>query len=276
VVALPDRTLEVQGIRGYFLALTPAGDVLWTPLVSGDERQPLQRSALDGSAMHELFTPPAGIAWGAAVARDAGSVVFAIGTPFAGAVLPDSRVDLWKIRLDGSEPVNLTRESLANNALPHISPDGRRIVFHSSRGGNFQVYVMDGDGNDPRRLTHSAARETMPALSPDGEWVVFTTDQVDVRKLWIQRVDGAEGRLLEPERRDVPDISMHPRFSADGRWVVFTSNRAGLNDEWPLTWFPQPYGELWAVPVSGGAAVRLTHDKWEDGPSDWGYVPRSR
>jgi hypothetical protein len=45
-----------------------------------------------------------------------------------------------------------------------------------------------------------------------------------------------------------------------------------LNDEWPLTVAPQPYGELWAVPASGGPAVRLTHDKWEDGPSDWGYV----
>lgn len=64
---------------------------------------------------------------------------------------------------------------------------------------------------------------------------------------------------------------MHPRFSPDGKWVVFTSSRSGFNDEWPLTWYPQPYGELWSVPVAGGAAVRLTHDKWEDGPSDWGF-----
>jgi hypothetical protein len=26
------------------------------------------------------------------------------------------------------------------------------------------------------------------------------------------------------------------------------------------------------VPVAGGPAVRLTHNKWEDGPSDWGSV----
>jgi hypothetical protein len=24
--------------------------------------------------------------------------------------------------------------------------------------------------------------------------------------------------------------------------------------------------------VAGGPAVRLTHDKWEDGPNDWGFV----
>jgi TolB protein len=65
---------------------------------------------------------------------------------------------------------------------------------------------------------------------------------------------------------------MHPSFSPDGQWVVFTSDRGGFNDEWVLTPVPQAYGELWAVPVKGGPAVRLTHDKWENGPNDWGYV----
>jgi TolB protein len=273
-VRLPDRAVEVRGIRGYFPALTPAGDVLSTPHIESSDGLPvpLQTSGIDGSGMRELFRPPSGIAWGAAVARDAGAVVFTVGTPFAAIRAPDAAVNLWKMRLDGSEPVNLTPASTANNALPHISADGRRIVFRSGRSATWSVFVMDGDGKNPRRLTDSAARETMPALSPDGEWVVFTTERVDVRKLWLQRVDGSEGRLLEPERRDTPDISMHPRFSPDGKWVVFTSNRAGFNDEWPLTWFPQGYGELWAVPLSGGPAVRLTHNKWEDGPSDWGYV----
>jgi dipeptidyl aminopeptidase/acylaminoacyl peptidase len=132
--------------------------------------------------------------------------------------------------------------------------------------------MMDGDGKHRRRLTDAAAVETMPALSPDGDWVVFPTDRAGGRKLWIQRVDGTAGRFLEPDRSDIPDLSLHPRFSPDGKWVVFTSNRAGFDDEWPLTWFPQPYGELFGVPVAGGPPVRLTHDKWEDGPSDWGYV----
>ena len=97
-------------------------------------------------------------------------------------------------------------------------------------------------------------------------------------KLWIQRLDGTEGRFVEPERLEIPDVSMHPRFSPDGKWIVFTSDRGGLNDEPALTWFPQPYGDLWAVPADGAAAVRLLHNKWEDGPSDWGFVrlPGSR
>jgi Tol biopolymer transport system component len=284
-VELPDRTVTVRGIGGYFPALTPSGEVLstlrfvrWRAGLTEASAEPLHVSAVDGSGLRELFTPPAGIAWGAAVAKDADLAVVAEGTMFAPA---DARVDVWRIRLDGSEAVNLTADSPANDALPHVTTDGSRIAFRSSRGGNTVVYVMDGDGQNVRRVTDTTARETMPALSPDGVWVVFPTDLGDnrtsglespVRKLWLQRVDGSEGRLLEPERSDVPDLSMHPRFSPDGKWVVFTSNRGGFNDEWPLTWYQQPYGELWAVPVDGGPAVRLTHDKWEDGPSDWGHI----
>lgn len=294
-VHLPDRTLTVRGIRGSFPALTPAGEVISTlrgvsaAATRAGETQtmtvPLHVSAVDGGGLRELFKPPSGVSWGAAVARDAGWLVTAVGPPFAG---DDARVDIWKLRIDGSDGVNLTPGSLANDAFPHISADGRRIVFRSSRGGQRAVYVMDSGGTDLRRLTDADARETMPALSPDGEWVVFATlsgaefagrrdgrrqgDGSKGGKLWLQRVDGSERRLLEPERSHIADFSLHPRFSPDGKWIVFTSDRGGFNDEWPLTWFPQPYGELWAVPVSGGPAVRLTHDKWEDGPSDWGYV----
>jgi Tol biopolymer transport system component len=112
----------------------------------------------------------------------------------------------------------------------------------------------------------------MPAISPDGEWLVVPRLGPGGIKLWLQKLDGSEGRLLEPDRAAVTDASLHPRFSADGRWIVFTSDRGHMSDEWPLTLVPQPYGDLWAVPIAGGPAIRLTDDKWEDGPSDWGLV----
>jgi Tol biopolymer transport system component len=230
---------------------------------------PLRISALDGGGLRALFTPDAGMAWGAAVARDANMVVVAVGPPFSDG---SASVDIWKLGLDGSDAINLTGDLDGNDALPHTSADGRRIVFRSGGDGSGRVFIMDADGRNRRRLTDDDALETMPALSPVGEWVVFPTSRAGGRKLWIQRVDGSDGRFLEPDRLDIPDFSMHPRFSPDGKWVVFTSNRSHFNDEWALTWFPQPYGDLWAVPVLGGPAVRLTHNKWEDGPSDWGYV----
>ena len=65
---------------------------------------------------------------------------------------------------------------------------------------------------------------------------------------------------------------MHARFSPDDEWVMFTSERGRLNDELPLTrvvFQPQPYGEIHAIRLSDRHIVRLTYNKWEDGPADW-------
>lgn len=293
-VELPDRTVLLRATGGYFPALTPNGEVVSTLRIRSARHArgvdvegldvPLHVSGIDGMDLREVFAPSAGgVAWGADVAHDAGWVVVAVGTTFAAS---DSNVDIWKVRLDGSATVNLTADSPANDAFPSISADGRRIVFRSGRdglrGGAFDdppadmaIYVMGGNGENPHRLTDSDARETMPSISPDGDWVVYVVLDPPAAKLWLSRVDGSERRLLEPERADIPDKSLHPRFSPDGKWVVFTSDRGGLNDEWPLTPQPQPYGELWAAPAAGGQAIRLTSDKWEDGPNDWGYLRSS-
>ncbi|HSM03207.1 MAG TPA: hypothetical protein VK858_01245 [Longimicrobiales bacterium] len=267
-VELPDRTVEVIGIRGYFPGLTASGEVV-SSLIHRGGPGPLGVTSIDGEDSRTLLSAEAGFAWGTSIARDAGWAVTAVGPPFAPG---EARVDIWRVPLDGSDPVDLTADLPGNHALPHVSRDGRRIVFRSGGAGGGSIYVMDGDGANRRKLGDASAMETMPAISPDGEWVVFSTTRAEGRKLWLERIDGSEGRFLEPDRLHIPDVSMHARFSPDGEWVVFTSDRAGFNDEWQSAWFPQPYGELFAVPVAGGPAVRLTHNKWEDGPNDWGYV----
>ena len=266
-VQLPDRVLEVIGVRGYFPAIAPDGYVLST-VFGGPPPWSLVRSAVDGSDMTDVYAPESGVAaWGAMVADDAGLIVVADGPPFAPG---DVEVDIVRLRLDGSGAENLTADVQANDALPDVSNDGRTVVFRSGGGGAGQVYaIVDGER---RPLTDDTRWETMPAISPDGEWIVFPTNSGGGMKLWIQRIDGTGGRWLEPDRLEIPDVSMHPRFSPEGEWIVFTSNRGGFNDEWTLWPIPQPYGDLWAIPATGGDAIRLFHNKWEDGPGDWGYI----
>ena len=43
-----------------------------------------------------------------------------------------------------------------------------KIAFASARDGNFEIYVMDGDGGNRRRVTVNPARDWLPAWSPDG------------------------------------------------------------------------------------------------------------
>ena len=46
-----------------------------------------------------------------------------------------------------------------NDRCPQWSPDGKRIAFSSERDGNPEIYVMNADGSDPRRLTDTPAAE---------------------------------------------------------------------------------------------------------------------
>jgi TolB protein len=64
---------------------------------------------------------------------------------------------------DGSGQQLLTR----GGSGPHWSPDGRRIVFVSKRGGSRDIWIMSADGSGQRNLTPGAGRrESSPVWSP--------------------------------------------------------------------------------------------------------------
>jgi len=56
------------------------------------------------------------------------------------------------MNIDGSEAVTLVRPGSVNEN-PMWSPDGSYTVFQSNRDGNYEVYIMDADNSNPRRLT---------------------------------------------------------------------------------------------------------------------------
>ena len=289
-LALPDRALDLRPLRAYFPSLpdppSRAVAIQWVHEHTGWPPGPsaIVSAKLDGEELTPLF-PPAddGFMWTPVATRDGEWIFFSKGARFAGV---GEDVDIWKVRADGTGAVNLTADSDANDAFPDVSADGRRVVFRSGRdgdpergrNGNKEIYLMDANGDGIRRVSFTPGIETMPAISPDGKLVVYVTDRTGRgMKLWIQALEDPndEGRLLEPERAKLTGLDMHPRFSPDGRWIVFTSDRAGLMDEWPLSaMYPQPYGELFAIPVDGSRpALRLTHDKWEDALAYWGRAP---
>jgi Tol biopolymer transport system component len=63
--------------------------------------------------------------------------------------------DLFIVNVDGNDLQNLTNLDTQNDDYGKWSPDGKRIAFTSSRDGNPEIYIMDSDGSNIKRITNN-------------------------------------------------------------------------------------------------------------------------
>ncbi|MCB0043756.1 MAG: PD40 domain-containing protein, partial [Caldilinea sp.] len=98
-----------------------------------------------------------------------------------------------------------------------------RIVFHSDRDGDLEIYSMNADGSDLQQLTDSPGRDFEPDWSPDGSTIVFSSDRDDPTnaQLYLMDADGSNQRPLMPF---TPADYLGARWSPDGEWILFHSN----------------------------------------------------
>lgn len=229
---------------------------------------PIVSCDLNGKNYRTLFISKNGFAWTPVVTRDKKWIIFGAGARFAGA---EQKVDIWKVKYDGTAAVNLTANIAGNNAFPDVSYDGNRIVFRSIRegigAGKGEIYLMDSDGKNVIQMTHTPETETMPAISPDGKWIAYVRQNLVTNgmNIYVQEINNLNDKGVPLAIID--DLDMHPRFSPDGKWIVFVSARAFMYDEFPLCGLnSQPYGEVFIKKIgSNKPPIQLTHDKWEDG-----------
>ena len=89
--------------------------------------------------------------------------------------------EIYTMKEDGSNPLNITNRPTSTDLAPNWSPNGTKIAFTSSPNatGNDDIYVMDADRatDDVRRLTKKAAVDTRPAWSPDGSKIAFMSER---------------------------------------------------------------------------------------------------
>lgn len=71
--------------------------------------------------------------------------------------------------ISGSVPLDVA-------ALP---PIGGKLVFHSDRAGELDIFTLDLANGEVQQLTNAAGRDFEPAWSPDGQTIVFSTDRDD-------------------------------------------------------------------------------------------------
>ncbi|MGH9832803.1 MAG: protein kinase domain-containing protein, partial [Blastocatellia bacterium] len=156
-----------------------------------------------------------------------------------------------------NRPLRLTN-SLANDAVPKVAPDGTKIAFVSDRTGQYDLYVMNMDGSGLRGLTSNSARETGPSWSPDGRSIVFGIETAPLREsdIWVMSADGGKQVNLTKS----PGYDTRPAFSPDGTRIAFCSNR-GADFIYNF--------DIWVMNANGSDARRLTDYAEYDSDVTW-------
>ena len=65
------------------------------------------------------------------------------------------------------------------------APDTETIVYSSIQPSNWNLYLFESPGSEPRRLTTDPGLDYNAAISPDGRWVVFTSERSGNPDLYV-------------------------------------------------------------------------------------------
>lgn len=158
--------------------------------------------------------------------------------------------NIWRMALDatgkGGLATSLISSTLADNG-PDYSPDGQKIIFASSRSGDFGLWVCDRNGANPMPLIESGPYLTgTPRWSPNGQWIAFDSRASDPdpkgnADIYVINADGGQPRRLTED----PAEDITPSWSRDSKWVYFGSTRSGSM-------------QIWKIPGAGGQAQQVT------------------
>ncbi len=143
---------------------------------------------------------------------------------------------------DGGEAVRITR-SVAPESFVSWSPDSRKLVYASERGGAMWIYQYDFASETETQITNSTNNDSLPIYSPDGKYVAFVRS---ARAMFVYDVEKKQERELCKFYADAPPLlnDESVTWSPDSRWIGF------------LTYAPEnrSYTNASVVSINGGAA----------------------
>jgi len=144
-------------------------------------------------------------------------------------------VRFWRVisRLAGAALIvaTLLGYEVAYGVSPLLSQVGQgagRIAFSAYRHHNWDIYTVNPDGSDLRRVTHDPAPDRSPAWSPDGNKIAFASRRNHNWDIYVVDASGGEPRRLTTH----PAYDGAPSFSPDGGRIAFESYQGGDLDIW--------------------------------------------
>ncbi|MFC4313943.1 amidohydrolase family protein [Steroidobacter flavus] len=167
------------------------------------------------------------------------------GTWISLDVSPDGRTivfdllgDLYTLPVEGGQATALTR-GIPYDTQPRFSPDGREIVFVSDSSGSENVWLMNVDGTNARKLTsETMAHFVSPSFTQNGKEILVSRHKPFTYQssfeLWLYHRDGGHGVTLV-RSQPTPGMSMDSWNNAmgaiasgDGRYIYYSFARGFL------------------------------------------------
>jgi Tol biopolymer transport system component len=225
--------------------------------------KPSNYNPLNGMVIDTKFNP------------SGGELIYTVGN-FRGG--PSNQGDVFSLDLNSLKATRLTSSDF-NDGFGDITSDKSKVVFRSGRSGDFDIYLQEG--SNVQNITSDEHRDNFPIISAQGDKIAFCSDRlgtdiegkVKTMDIFITFLNENGTWSEAKQMTDDSGQDAHPHFSPDGEWIIYTSEEGGISDEEPLVqpviFGPQMYGEIFAIHISSGKKIRLTHNKWEDGAPIW-------
>lgn len=144
----------------------------------------------------------------------------------------DIVVNLMEFPLQGVETPRLVAPSSRQDYSPVYSPDGKQILFVSSRSGTIELWIANPDGSNAHQVTHQNGDgfAITPSWSPDASQIVYAIRRDGATSIWLMSLNtGISRQLTFTNNRNI-----NPVFAPDGRYIYFNSNDDGIPRIWRI------------------------------------------
>src|SRR5260221_2949824 len=178
------------------------------------------------------------------------------GTRMAYVSFQNKKPILFVQNLSASKQPAPVANYRGSNSAPAWAPDGKQLAAVLTRDGTSQIYLMNADGGNLRRLTTSSAIDTEPFFTPDGQSIYFTSDRGGSPQIYRMAASGSDPVRVTFDG----DYNVSPRVSPDGQTLAYISRISGRF-------------QLMAMDLESKQVQTLTDGQRDESPS---FAPNGR
>jgi hypothetical protein len=141
-------------------------------------------------------------------------------------VYQDGDWEIYRINSDGSNMKRLTLNPGASDWHPCGHPFQYKIIYESGNVRDEDIYIMDYNGDDTKKISNADMRKRVPAVSVDGEMIVFAVYKGDNSYIYTMDINGEN---LNNISGSLTKCS-HPNISPDNDYIAFECIIGGKED----------------------------------------------